>query len=195
MPTGTFRFYEELNDFLPEHRKKTDFEAEFNEKRSIKNIIENFGVPSSQVDLVLINGKPVDFNYIFQDGDRVSVYPVFERLNIQNVTLLRKIPLRRVQFIADIHLKDMVKPMRMLGLDIDFNPFYTPKDIIRISKQENRIILTTRKEILRSKSVTHGILMRPGTTIEQIKYVIDSLDLKDRIKPFSRCLLIFSVLL
>jgi hypothetical protein len=195
MPTGTFRFYEELNDFLPEHRKKTDFEAEFNEKRSIKNIIENFGVPSSQVDLVLINGKPVDFNYIFQDGDRVSVYPVFERLNIQNVTLLRKIPLRRVQFIADIHLKDMVKPMRMLGLDIDFNPFYTPKDIIRISKQENRIILTTRKEILRSKSVTHGIFMRPGTTIEQIKYVIDSLDLKDRIKPFSRCLLIFSVLL
>ncbi|MBU0768798.1 MAG: Mut7-C RNAse domain-containing protein [Proteobacteria bacterium] len=82
----------------------------------------------------------------------------------------------------------MVKPIRMLGFDIDFNPSYTTKDIIRISKQENRIILTTRKELLKSKPVTHGILMRPGTTIEQIGYVIDYLDVKDRIKPFSRCL-------
>lgn len=186
MPKGKFRFYEELNDFLPEHRKKKDFEAEFSEKSSIKNIIENFGVPPSKVDLVLINGKPVDFNYILQDGDRVSVYPVFELLNIQNVTLLRKVPLRRIQFIADLCLDNMVKPMRMLGFDVDFNSYYTTKDIIRISEKENRIILTTRKELLRSKSVTHGILMRPGTTIEQIKYVIEYLDVKDRIKPFSK---------
>lgn len=188
MPKGIFRFYEELNDFLPEYRKKTNFEAEFNKKSSIKNIIEKLGVPPTEVDLVLINGKPVDFNYIFQDGDRVSVYPVFEFLNIRNVTLLRRVPLRRIQFIADIHLKYMVKPIRVLGFDIDFNPSYTTKDIIRISKQENRIILTTRKELLKSKPVTHGILMRPGTTIEQIRYVIDYLDVKDRIKPFSRCL-------
>lgn len=186
MPKGKFRFYEELNDFLPEHRKKKDFEAEFSEKSSIENIIENFGVPPSKVDLVLINGKPVDFNYILQDGDRVSVYPVFELLNIQNVMLLRKVPLRRIQFIADLCLNNMVKPMRMLGFDVDFNPYYTTKEIIRISEKENRIILTTRKELVRSKSVTHGILMRPGTTIEQIKYVIEYLDVKDRIKPFSK---------
>jgi len=36
MPKGTFRFYEELNDFLPKHRRKTDFEAHFKGKRSIK---------------------------------------------------------------------------------------------------------------------------------------------------------------
>jgi len=188
MAKGTFRFYEELNDFLPKHRNKVDFEAEFNGRKSIKEIIEECGVSPTKVDLVLINGKSVDFNYIFQDGDRVSVYPVFEFINIRNVTLLRRVPLRRIQFIADIHLKYMVKPIRMLGFDIDFNPSYTTRDIIRISKQENRIILTTRKELLKSKPVTHGILMRSGTMIEQIKYVIDYLDVKDRIKPFSRCL-------
>lgn len=188
MPKGIFRFYEELNDFLPGHRKKTDFEAEFNGKRSIKDIIEEIGVPHTEVDLVLINGKPADYNYIFQDGDRASVYPVFESFNIKNVTLLRRIPLRRIQFIADIHLKDMVKPMRMLGFDIDFNPSYTTQDIIRISEQENRIILTTRKGLITSTSVTHGMLIHSGTSMEQIKYVIASLDLKDRIKPFSRCL-------
>ena len=99
MTTGTFRFYEELNDYLPVHRKKIDFEADFNGKKSIKSIIEEFGVPLSEVDLVLINGTSVDFNYILQHGDRVSVYPVFESLNIRNVTLLRRFPLRRIQFI------------------------------------------------------------------------------------------------
>lgn len=178
MAKATFRFYEELNDFLPKHRNKVDFEAEFNGRKSIKDIIEECGVPPTKVDLVLINGKSVDFNTIFQDGDRVSVYPVFERLNIQNVTQLRRVPLRRIQFIADIYMEKIVQPMRMLGFDIDFNPSYTQKDIIKISKKENRIILTTRKELKRSKSVTHCILMRPGTTIKQIKYVMKYLDVK-----------------
>jgi len=44
MPKGIFRFYEELNDFLPNHRRKTTFEAEFKGKRSIKYMIEALGV-------------------------------------------------------------------------------------------------------------------------------------------------------
>ncbi len=104
MPIATFRFYEELNDFLPNNRKKVDFEAKLNGKKSIKKIIEELGVPPEAVDLILVNGKSVDFNYIIKDRDRVSVYPVFERLNIQNVTQLRRVPLRRIQFIVDSHL-------------------------------------------------------------------------------------------
>jgi hypothetical protein len=99
MPTATFRFYEELNDFLPNNKKKVDFEVTFNGGKSIKKIIEEFGIPQAKVDLVLINGKSVDFYYMIKDGDHVSVYPVFERLNIQNVTQLRRVPLRRIQFI------------------------------------------------------------------------------------------------
>jgi len=124
MPIATFRFYEELNDFLPNNRKKVDFEAKLNGKKSIKEIIEELGVPPEAVDLILVNGKSVVFNYVIKVGDRVSVYPVFERLNIQNVTQLRLVPLRRIQFIADSHLKKIVNPMRMLGFNIDFNESY-----------------------------------------------------------------------
>ena len=178
MPTGTFRFYEELNDFLPNNRKKVDFETKLNGRQSIKEIIEELGVPPTKVDLILINGKSVDFNCIIKDGDRVSVYPVFESFNIQNVSLLRRLPLRRIQFIADIHMEKIVKPMRMLGFDIEFNGSYTTQDIIEKSIQEKRIILTTRKELKRSKSVTHCILMRPGTARKQIKFVMEYLNLK-----------------
>jgi hypothetical protein len=98
MPKGIYRFYEELNDFLPKHRRKTDFEAAFKGKRSIKDMIEALGVPHTEIDLILVNGKSVDFNYILQNKERVSVYPVFESLNITDVTLLRKFPLRRHKY-------------------------------------------------------------------------------------------------
>ena len=189
MPKGTFRFYEELNDFLPKHRRKTDFEAKFKGKRSIKDMIEALGVPHTEIDLILVNGNSVDFNYILQDGDQVSVYPVFESLNITDVTLLRKIPLRRNKFIADINLKDIVKYMRVLGFDLYYDPLLATREIIEISKREHRIILTKSRKLLKFKDVTHGIFIHPGTTTEQIKRIIDYLNIKDNIKPFSRCLL------
>jgi uncharacterized protein len=188
MPKGTFRFYEELNDFLPKHRRKTTFEAEFRGKRSIKDMIEALGVPHTEIDLILVNGKSVDFNYILQNGDRVSVYPVFESLNITDVTLLRKIPLRRHKFIADINLGDIVKYMRVLGFDLYYDSLLSTREIIEISKRENRVILTKSRKLLKFKDVTHGIFIRPGTTTEQIRRIIDYLDIKDNIKPFSRCL-------
>jgi len=188
MPNGTFRFYEELNDFLPKHRRKTDFEAPFKGKRSIKDMIEALGVPHTEIDLILVNGNSVDFNYILQDEVRVSVYPVFESLNITNVTQLRKIPLRRTKFIADINIGDIVKYMRVLGLDLYYDPLLSTREIIEISKRENRVILTKSRKLLKFKDVSHGIFIRPGTTTEQIRRIIEFLDIKDKIKPFSRCL-------
>jgi uncharacterized protein len=179
MPKGIFRFYEELNDFLPEHRRKTDFEAKFKGKRSIKDMIKALGVPHTEIDLILVNGKSVDFNYTLHDKDRVSVYPVFESFNITDVTRLRKIPLRRHKFIADINLRDIVKYMRVLGFDIYYNSLLSTREIIEISKRENRIILTRSRKLLKLKDVTHGIFLRPGTTTEQIKQIIDYLDIKD----------------
>ncbi|MEJ2658004.1 MAG: Mut7-C RNAse domain-containing protein [Desulfobacterales bacterium] len=187
MAKVTYRFYEELNDYLPQHIKKVDVEAKFIGKRAIKETIEDFGVPPAQVDLVLVNGEPVDFGYILKDGDRVSVYPVFERLNIRHVSLLRRFPLRQIRFIADVDKKDIVQPMRVLGFDMIFSSSYDTLHLIDISKKQKRIILTTRKELLKSKFVTHAVKIGSGTIMEQIKKVIDDLDIKDRIKPFSRC--------
>lgn len=183
-----FRFYEELNDFLPKQKRKVDFEAAFKWKRSIKDMIEALGVPHTEIDLILVNGKSKDFSYITQDGDRVSVYPAFESLNIEDVTRLRKIPLRRTKFIADIHLGDIVKYMRALGLDVYFDPSLSHRKIIEISGRENRIILTRSIKLLKFREITHGIFVRPGTTERAIIWILGYLDIKDRVRPFSRCL-------
>jgi uncharacterized protein with PIN domain len=188
MPNVIFRFYEELNDFLPENRRKTDFEAPLKGTRSIKDMIESLGVPHTEVDLILVNNRSVDFRYILQDRDRVSVYPVFELLNITGITRLRNIPLRRNRFIADINIGNIVKYMRVLGLDVYHDSFLSNRDIIEISNNKKRIILTQNKKLLKFKDVSHGMFIRPGTTIEQIRRIIEYLDIKNDIKPFSRCL-------
>ena len=189
MPEVTFRFYEELNDFLPPEKRKQDFQSPFKGRESIKDKIEALGVPHTEVDLILVNGDSVDFGYILQDGDRISVYPVFESLDIQNVTHLREVPLRQTRFVADWNLGKVVKILRALGLDVASFPSLTPRRIVDISKSEKRTILTGSQNLLKLKDVTHGIFLRPGTTKEQVRYVLDLLSLKNGIKPFSRCLL------
>lgn len=44
MAKATFRFYEELNDFLPKRRRRTDAATTFKEKRSIKDAIESLQI-------------------------------------------------------------------------------------------------------------------------------------------------------
>ena len=188
MPEVIFRFYEELNDFLPAQRRKRDFQVGFKGRESVKDMIEALGVPHTEVDLILVNGKSVDFGCIIQDKDRISVYPLFESLDIRDVTRLREIPLRQTRFIADVNIGDIVKYMRALGLDVYYDASLSPRDIIRISKRENRTILTKSRNLLKFRDVTHGIFIRPGTTVAQIKRVIDFLSLREMVVPFSRCL-------
>jgi len=188
MTKATFRFYEELNDFLTKPRRKVDFEVAFRGKRSVKDMIESLGVPHTEVDLILINGNSVDFNYIVKDGDRASVYPTFESFNIKSVTYLRRKPLRQTRFIADINLGDIVKRMRMIGFDVYFNSALINSQIIDVSLKDKRIILTKSKQLLKFKKVTHAIFIHPGSKDEQVKRIINKLDIKNQAKPFSRCL-------
>jgi uncharacterized protein len=91
------RFYEELNDFLPEVNKKKRFTHQYVDRTSIKDLIESFGIPHTEVDLILVNGNSVNFKYLFNDGDDVSVYPVFESLDISNVQHLRPKTIKRTK--------------------------------------------------------------------------------------------------
>jgi uncharacterized protein with PIN domain len=188
MSEATFRFYEELNDFLPFDRRKVDFQCGFKGRESVKDMIEALGVPHTEVDLILVNGVSVDFGYILQDGDRISVYPVFESLDIRDVTHLRNLPLRETRFIADVNIGDIVKHMRALGLDVYCDLTLSPRDIIRISRAEKRTILTKSRKLLKYRDVARGIFIRPGTVIEQIRGIIDFLSLRGVMVPFSRCL-------
>ena len=80
MNTAYFRFYEELNDFLRPERRKQTLRYAFRDHPAIKDSIESFGVPHTEVELIVVRGDSVGFHYKLRHGDRVDVYPDFESL-------------------------------------------------------------------------------------------------------------------
>ena len=77
-----FRFYEELNDFLAPERRKQEFSAPCARAATVKHMIEALGVPHTEVELILVNGESAGFERLLAEGDRVSVYPKFEALDV-----------------------------------------------------------------------------------------------------------------
>jgi uncharacterized protein with PIN domain len=184
----TFRIYEELNDFLPREKVKQPFTYLRCANQTVKDAIEALGIPHVEVDLILVNGQSVDFSYRLQDDDYISVYPVFETLDISPLTHLRPKPLRQPMFILDLHLGKLVKYLRMLGFDTIYRNEYTDPEIIRIAQAENRILLTRDLGLLKVKTVTHGYWIRSQQPVEQLKEVIQHFDLYGLIDPFNRCI-------
>jgi hypothetical protein len=191
---ATLRFYEELNDFLPEEKRKRAFAVRFHAGDTIKAVIESLGVPHTEVDLILVNGRSVSFDRQVREGDRISVYPVFESLEIGAVTKVRPQALRRTRFVLDVHLGRLAKLLRMLGFDSLYSNTLDDRDLSRISKEQGRIVLTRDRELLKRSAVTHGYCLRSEQPMEQLLEVLKRFDLGKKIRPFSRCLRCNSVL-
>ncbi len=183
----TFRFYEELNDFLKKQYRKRRFVITFNGNTTVKDAIESLGVPHTEVDMITVNGNSVNFNYRIQNNDNIAVYPVYESLDISEVQLLRDHTLREPKFVLDVHLGKLVKYLRMAGFDCLYDPSLNDSEIIHISTLQKRIILTRDKGILKNSKVTHGMFVRATMPTEQFREVISRLQLERFIKPFTRC--------
>jgi uncharacterized protein with PIN domain/sulfur carrier protein ThiS len=181
------RFYEELNDFLPGKSQKKEFAVENRDRRSVKDLIESLGVPHTEVDLILVNGESVDFSYIVHDGDRISVYPEFEGLDVSGVTRLRPRVLRESRFVLDVHLGRLARLLRLLGFDTDYHETRDDRDLEEISAEEKRILLTRDRGLLKRKGVDRGFAVRSTDPEKQAVEVLDRLDLWSSIQPFSRC--------
>ena len=104
MVKATFRFYEELNDFLAPARRRREFSVPCARAATTKHMIEALGVPHTEVELILLNGESVGFGALLRDGDRVAVYPRFEAFDVTPLLRVREQPLRDTRFVADCHL-------------------------------------------------------------------------------------------
>lgn len=187
MPTVQFRFYEELNDFLARECRGTGFEHEFHRRASIKDMIEALGVPHTEVELILVNGESVDFSYRVHDGDRISVYPMFESLDISPVLRVRRRPLRRPRFVADGHLGRLARYLRLMGFDTLYRNDYGDPELAEISSREERTLLTRDRGLLKRRIVTHGCYLHHDRPRDQLRELFARLDLYALVRPYSRC--------
>ncbi|MCC6071873.1 Mut7-C ubiquitin/RNAse domain-containing protein [Massilia sp. GCM10020059] len=188
MVTATFRFYEELNDFLPPDRRRKDFTTPCARAATTKHMIEAIGVPHTEVELILVNGESSGFGRLLEEGDRVSVYPKFESLDVSELLRVREHPLRELRFVADAHLGGLARFLRMAGFDTLYDNNYMDGDIEKTSISENRIVLTRDRELLKRRGITHGCYVHAIRSEEQFREIVRRLDLAGSIKPFTLCL-------
>lgn len=188
MVMATFRFYEELNDFLPAERRRLEFSVPCAEEATTKHMIEALGVPHTEVELILVNGESVSFDQRLQEGDRVAVYPKFETLDVTPLLRVREQPLRTPRFVADAHLGALARLLRMAGFDTLYDNHYQDREIADIGGREGRIVLTRDRELLKLRSITHGCYVHAVKPVKQFLEIMDRLDLARSTRPFSLCL-------
>jgi uncharacterized protein with PIN domain len=188
MPTATFRFFTDLNDFLPAVQRQITFPHTFNGDASVKDRIEALGVPHTEVGAILVDGHPVTFLYLVQDGDHINVYPHLHNLLLEDQDLLREPYEGEARFVLDVHLGKLASYLRMLGFDTLYRNDYTDEELAQISSENGRILLTRDLGLLKRREVIYGYYIRSHDPNQQVIEVLHRFHLVGDVEPFHRCL-------
>lgn len=182
------RAYAELNAFVAAECRGVASRRPFRPHQTVKDVVEAMGIPHTEIDLIVVDGEPVDFAYRPQTGARVAVYPVFEALGIEPVERLRPAPLREPRFVADVNVGKLARYLRLLGFDVNWSATADDETLARVSTDDQRILLTRDRALLARKVITHGLYVHAVDPVEQVVEVVRRLDLGCRLAPFTRCL-------
>jgi len=189
MAQATFCFHGELAHFLPYRRRGVVFSHSFDHHASVKDMIESLGVPHPEIDVIIVNGECVDFNYLVRDGDELHIYPLTADLDIQpQIHLCPEPPPGELRFVLDTHLGKLASHLRMLGFDTLYSNRFEDDELAEISSRENRILLTRDLGVLKRGIVTYGYYVRNTNPEKQLIEILQRYNLTPAIKPFKRCI-------
>ena len=183
-----FRFYAELNDHLAPDQQYRSLEKSFYVPGSVKDMIESFGVPHAEVELILIGGDSAGFSRLVHNGDRVAVYPVFESFDVTSELRVRPEPLRDPRFVLDVHLGKLAGYLRMLGFDAAYTNSAADPELVRVAAAEQRILLTRDRGLLMHAGITRGYWPRETGSRRQAAEIVRRFDLGRLVRPFTRCM-------
>jgi uncharacterized protein with PIN domain len=188
MTTAIFRFYARLNDFLPAERRGQAFSCSCAHAATTKHMIEALGVPHTEVALVMVNGQSVGLHRPIEDGDRIAVYPKFERLDISSLAPMQPLPNGRPRFVAEAHLGGLARLLRMAGFDTLYDNSYEDAAMVELANREGRVLLTRDRALLMHRAVTHGCYVHALKPEAQLRELYERLDLAACARPFSLCM-------
>lgn len=188
MGCATFRFYAELNQFLPPQKRQRTLSYRLNGRTAIKHPIEALGVPHTEVALILVDGRPVPFSYLLQAGDRAAAFPAFHTLEIDGAALLRPPLSRPLRFVLDVHLGQLATYLRLLGFDAAYRNDFHDEELANMAAETGRVLLTRDRRLLMRKQITYGFCLHTRDPMQQVQAVLQRFDLFDAIDPWQRCL-------
>ena len=185
MSQATFIFHGELNDFRAPAERGSPLSYAFKDRVSLKDAIESLGVPHTEVESILVDATPAEFGQMVPDGARVEVFPA--SAGAEGGRLRPPLP-GEPRFVLDTHLGRLATYLRMLGFDTLYRNDYADEELARIASDEQRILLTRDRGLLKRGIVTFGRYVRETDPERQIVEILRHYDLGDRIAPLRRCM-------
>lgn len=186
--TARFRYFGTLPALLRHGYREEPILYPFKGHPGVKDAIETMGIPHTEVDVLLANGHSVGFEHQLQHDDLIDVYSLDADLPIHPYRALCAVAPEPVAFVLDVHLGKLARRLRLLGFDCLYRNDFPDSEILRISLEQERIILTRDLGILKHRRVRNGYLIRSGQVEEQVREVLKRYRLFARISPWRRCL-------
>lgn len=182
-------FHQTLRDLLhPKNRGLDSINHIIPYHGSIKDVIESLRIPHTEIGELMVNGEQVDFSYHVWDGDRITVNNHKTPVDPCTPDILRPKPLPAFRFMTDVNVAKLSPLLRMAGFDAICIPGLDDTAIAGTAVQQNRILLSRDRGLLKRKIIIHGHLVRAHMPEEQLREVIHFYGLRDRTQPFCRCM-------
>lgn len=180
-----FRFHDRLNDFLPRERRDRPLPHDVTRRAAIKDVIESLGVPHTEVDVILVDGRSVGFAHILTGGERVEIYPWTTAPPAARH--LRPRPPARPRFALDAQLGRLARYLRLLGFDCHYRPDIEDAALAACADEEDRILLTRDRNLLKRKCIQLAHFVRHDHPRHQLQEICDEFNLYPAFAPFTRC--------
>lgn len=146
---------------------------------TVMTIIEDLGIPHTEVGSVEINGRPCTASARPSDGDEVTVRPAEPHVAPGDAP---------PRFLLDVHLGRLARLLRLLGFDAAWSRDAADADLAAAASREHRVLLSRDRGLLTRREVLNGCLVRSQDPRRQLDEVADRYGLRGRLAPFSRCL-------
>jgi uncharacterized protein with PIN domain len=93
-----------------------------------------------------------------------------------------------MRFVLDTHLGQLAAYLRMLGFDTLYRNDYQDDELARISSQEERILLTRDRGLLKRRIIIYGYYVRESDPQRQVVELLRRFQLASRVRPLRRCI-------
>ncbi len=93
----------------------------------------------------------------------------------------------KVKFIADVMLGRLAKRMRLLGFDVYYDRTLDDNEIIRLSLEQDRVILTRDTGLAARPLASRNIFVKSDDVRKQLEQVLSAFPANEPAAPLTRC--------
>ena len=187
-PWVNLTFHNDLQMLLKKSHEGKMVEYALERRASLKDIIESQGIPHTEVAQILLKNIELGFGFIPGGGEAIDILPFSEEISVFTSTLLRPQPICSLKFMVDINVQKLARNLRLIGFDTTLVPVMRLVEIGNVATNQQRILITRNRELLKCNTVIHGHLLRSENHVIQLQETVKLYKLKLHIKPFSRCM-------